>query len=482
MASYLNAFKILSYNSNILEVEVTILQNEQNIAGSTNFALQIALELYANMKRGYIYNDNYDDYPFTEDEAIEILKRLPTNELDSLLKKLEGDEQEITATEYNKIIKTGIYEYDGKKVRSLGSTNNICTVSFKPDYDAFCKLADEYIEKVEVLSTTHFPHWFGRMEIYLEYGKLDYGFNDEVFDRFSNEPYPNYILRITFNEDKSAIFNYIRSGCKWHSAAYELSINCKNYISNKKEIYHTLQYDVDIPIPHDTILLAWWNGLDKNWQYALLDNLFVQKKYTFAVIKEKYHHYIFRFVLEDQLGKEFLDTYHNEPVSIEDLRLIAKLKILYLSGYQLNNLEPVSILKGLKILLSEGGNEFENLDALEHLKNLEELQIALISDTKPSTKVIQNLDKLRLLYFDPATIEEVNSLKKLPQLRELNFMAFFEVDAAIFIDFLALKKLSVSECGGMDDSIKQENIQKLRDKGIEVIWQVEGENYEIINY
>jgi hypothetical protein len=61
-------------------------------------------------------------------------------------------------------------------------------------------------------------------------------------------------------------------------------------------------------------------------------------------------------------------------------------------------------------------------------------------------------------------------------------MAFFEVDASVFIDFPALKKLSVSECGGMDNPIKQENILKLRDKGIEVIWQVEGDNQEIINY
>lgn len=481
--SSLNSFKILSYQNALLEVEVKMIHpDEHHINDSTNFALQIILELYEKIRNEHIYNSNWQQFPFSKEEGLNLFNSLSKEELNGLLKVMRWEEEEIDEATYNTILETSNFILNGKTFTNFGMQDGIYKVYYETDYDAFCELADYYIEQVEVMSVSHFPHWNARLETYLEYGKLGYGFDNEVYDRFENEPAPAYVLRISVNPEKASLFSYLQPNCYWESAAFNYASYSKEYRSTKRSIYHTLYYDCPNEETEEQTLWNWWKQLPENWQHCLLDNLSVQKFQLFPSIKSQYHAMIFKFVLEDQFGKERLDEYHDIPVTIEQLRLVIKMKILYTSGYDLKSLEPVKTMKHIKILLSESGNEFTDLSPLAHLTELEELQISLISDTKPSTEVMQKLEKLRILYFDPATIEEVTSLKNLPQLRELNFIAFFEVDAAVFIDFPALKKLSVSECGGMDDPIKQENIQKLRDKGIEVIWEVEGENYEIINY
>lgn len=481
--SALNSFNILSYQNAVLEVEVKMIHpDESHINDSTSFALQIILELYEKIRNEYIYNSNWQQFPFSKEEGLNLINTLPIEELNALLKVMRWEEEEIDEATYNTILKTCNFIHNGRTFTNFGIQDGIYKVYYETDYDAFCELADNYIEQVEVMSVSHFPHWNDRLETYLEYGKLSYGFDNEVYDRFENEPAPAYILRISVDPEKASLFSYLQPNCYWESAAFNYAHYAKEYKSTKNAIYHTLYYDCPNEETDEQTLWDWWNQLPENWQHCLLDNLSVQKFQLFPSIKSQYHAMIFKFVLEDQFGKERLDEYHAMPVTLEQLQLISKLKILYLSGYYLESLEPIKPMKHVKILLSESGNEFTDLSPLAHLTELEELQISLISDTKPSTKVMQDLAKLRILYFDPATIEEVTSLKKLPQLRELDFIAFFEVDASIFMDFPALKKISISECGGIADPIKQKNIQTLRDKGIEVIWEVEGENQEIINY
>ncbi len=228
--SSLNTFKVLALRENILEVEVAIDHpDEHHINGSANFALQIilefyedSLEFYEDSKLKHIDNNHgQGSCPFNQGGA-DALK--PENKpiLDDLLQKMRGRKIEVNETEYNEVSKTDQYKYKGQKLAAIGRHDGCYTFYLEPEHDAFCKEADYHIMLVEVMSVKDFPHWFDRVETWLEYGKLS-DFDEEAYDEHQNDPAPSYVLRITVNPESSFLLSHIAPGCYRDSAAYDFT-------------------------------------------------------------------------------------------------------------------------------------------------------------------------------------------------------------------------------------------------------------------
>jgi hypothetical protein len=256
-----------------------------------------------------------------------------------------------------------------------------------------------------------------------------------------------------------------------------------NFFDKKCPVFHTLSYHTEILPPADEELKNWWNSLEEDWRQALLHNLFIQKNWLYADMNQQFHGMIFKIVLEGLFPKDFIDKINNTPPTLEDLRLISQIKILYLSGYDFTNLKPARLLKGVKLLAWEGGGDFESWDGLEELTQLEELHITIyFSDKKPNHLFLSNLKKLRHLTFDPYTEKELRIVQQLPQLRSLYFVADFEADPSIFLKLPKLKTLFASDRSKARNPKKQKVIDQLREKGVEVTWQVETEDFDTFNY
>jgi hypothetical protein len=103
--SSLNSFKILSYQNALLEVEVKMIHpDESHINDSPNFALQIILELYEKIRNEHIYNSNWQQFPFTQEEGIKLFNSLSKEELNALLIVMRWEEEEIDEATYNHIL------------------------------------------------------------------------------------------------------------------------------------------------------------------------------------------------------------------------------------------------------------------------------------------------------------------------------------------------------------------------------------------
>ncbi|MCU0438054.1 MAG: hypothetical protein MUC49_09055 [Raineya sp.] len=468
--SSLVSFNILSKKANILDVEVQIVHpDEHHINDSPNFALQIILELYENMQLGYIYNAKWSSYPFDKEKAIQLLHPDYKKEMDELLEKMRWKKIPITEDEYNQLEKEGVFEYNGQKLSSRGMENGQYYVSLETEYDEFCKEADKHIEKVEVLQVKNFPHWFDRVETWLEYGVISWGFEDNVYDKHQNEPNPTYFLRITINPESTFLLHHVQEKCYWESAAYNFLYYTKNFIETKKPVYHTLAYDSDIIPPTDDILENWWTGLSENWKKVIQANYYIQKNNIFPSIKHNFDGMITFNQFQHIYSKDLLGQLLETPLSLEDLRNISKMKMLYAGGFGLTDLTPIHILKGLKVLELEA-NPLQNVDVIGELLNLEKLTLIIYESNKPKQN-LHNLTKMRDLSFDPSSQEELEAIIKMPNLRTFYTLLTFELDASIFDGLNNLKKIV-----GCSPSIKegsQEILENLRKKGVEVHWDIE---------
>ncbi|KOY85112.1 hypothetical protein AD998_02150 [bacterium 336/3] len=469
--SSLISFNILSKKANVLDVEVQIVHpDEHHINDSPNFALQIIMELYENMVLGHVYNSNWSSYPFDEEKAKQLLDTNYKKEMDELLEKMRWRKIPITEEEYDQMEKDGSFEYKGQKLSSRGMENGEYYVSLETEYDEFCREAEKHIEKVEVLQVKDFPHWFDRVETWLEYEKISWGFDDETYDKHQDEPNPTYHLRIIANPKSVFLLHHVQEKCYWESATFNFLYYTKDFVETKTPVYHTLAYNSDIIPPSDDILENWWSGLSENWKKVIHANYHIQKNNIFPSIKHNFDGMITFNQFQHIYSKDLLGQLLETPLSPEDLRNISKMKMLYAGGFELTDLTPIHILKGLKILELEA-NPLQNIDAIGGLTDLEKLTLIIYESSKPSQINLQNLTKMRDLSFDPSSQEELEVITKMPNLRTFYTLLNFELDASVFEGLQHLKKIV-----GCSPSIKkgsQEILDNLRKKGVEVHWDIE---------
>jgi hypothetical protein len=469
--SSLISFNILSKKANILDVKVQIVHpDEHHINHSPNFALQIIMELYENMQLGYIYNDEWSSYPFDKDGAKQLLLTEYKKEMDELLEKMRWRKITITEDEYNQMEKDGSFEYEGQKLSSRGMENGQYYVSLETEYDKFCEEADKHIEKVEVLKVENFPHWFDRVETWLKYGVVSWGFDDEVYNQHLNEPNPTYYLRITINPKSDFLLYHVQEKCYWESAAYNFLYYTKDFVETRTPVYHTLAYDSNIIPPSDDILENWWNGLSENWKKVFHVNYHIQTTEIFPNIKRNFDGMITLGQFEQIYSKNYLPELMRNSPSIEALRNISKMKMLYAAGFELTDLTPLSILKGLKVLELEA-NPLKNIDILSELRDLEKLTLITYESEKPNQMSLHHLTKMRDLSFDPTSQGELEAITKMPNLRTFFTLLNFELDASVFNGLNNLEKIV-----GYSTSIKDgglEILDNLRKKGVEVSWDIE---------
>jgi len=469
--SSLISFRIISKKENYLDVEVQIVHpDEHHINDSANFALQIILELYETIRQERIYNSGWSHYPFDAATAKTLVNPEYQAELDELLEKMRWRKIPITEQEHDEIQKSGKFEYQGQKLSSIGMENNIYYASLETEYDAFCQEADRHIEKVEVLRVQDFPHWFDRLETWLKYDQISWGFEDDVYEKHQDELNPAYHLRITVAPESLFLLHYVQEDCFWESAAYDFLYYTKSFEDTKQAIYHTLAYSSEIVPPSDEVLQAWWNDLSENWKKAIHVNYYLQKTNIFPSIKHNFDGMITRRQFEHIYSKKLLESLLASQLNLEDLRNISQMNMLYISGFELTDLAPLHIFKGLKLLDSES-NPLQNIDALEHLTQLEKLTLIIYESKKPNHQVLKNLTKLRYLSFDPETTEELSVIQKMPQLRTFYTILPFELDATVLENLSHLKKVV-----GYSPSISKnskEILEKLRTQGVDVTWDTE---------
>jgi Leucine-rich repeat (LRR) protein len=180
---------------------------------------------------------------------------------------------------------------------------------------------------------------------------------------------------------------------------------------------------------------------------------------------------LFLYSLEDTFGTDFVHRLSHAELPLQDLRLISQLKMMYLSGFNLVDLEPLRLLKRLKVLYSKD-NDFTNIEPLSELQDLEEVGFLCFGSQNPSYLPLQNLSKLKYLSFEIQSVEELEMVLNMPQLQEFNSIVPFEINPILFLKCSKLKKLIITDCS--DDmqvrEITEKQIQELRSKGIDLSW------------
>ncbi|TAE73608.1 MAG: hypothetical protein EAZ85_06605 [Bacteroidetes bacterium] len=421
--SALNSFRILSKKDNVIVVEVCLIHpDEHHINDSYNFALQILVELYEFVKLDYLHSIAYS--PLAKDAHEKLLLEENKPLLEHLLALMRGNNQ-----------------------------------THQPQFDAFCEQADTHIMLVEVLCVDDFPHWADRFETWLKYQKPAHHLTNEEFaENPESKERPSYHLQITVNPASDFLLNHVVEGCKWDSAAYNFWNYTQSYEEKNQSIRHCLNYDTDAVPPTDEILQAWWNGLNEAWKQIFLRNLHLQKKELSTILLGYSLGQSIDFIISTNLANE---------ITMQDLRLISQLKYLNGSSYQINEISPLGMLKGLKILELENPH-FSDIAVLKDLINLEYLSI-FGNDSIKDFSALQHLKKLQYLHFLPQKQEDLENIRFLENIRELNFgTLFFEFDYAIFEQFPKLKKLS-GFAQPLSDS-EMNILKNLHQKGVIIDW------------
>jgi len=468
--SSLNSFTIIEKGSNFLDVKVQIVHPDEHLVQtSANFALQIILELYENIQKGYIYNSDWSFYPFSEEDSLALIDKKYEAELDELVQKMRWRQIPISKKEHDQISKSGEFVYQGQKLSSIGMENGKYNAALETEYDAFCQEADDKIQLVELLSVKNYPHWFDRLECWLNHEHLSYGFDDEVYDLYEEEPNPEYLLRIHLPEHALFLLNHIVVGCFWESAAYNFEYNCKSFKDSKVANHHCLLYDTEISLIPDEDLKKWWNDLSREWKKVFNVNYFLQCREYYPTLHDKFKGMMTFGVFESLYGKEKLHELFDRIPAIDEIRQIVSMKMLFASNCELKDLSSLSIFKYLKVLELES-NPIEIAETLEFLTDLEDLTL-ITNAVKPNQTGIGNLTKIKDLTLDPSNQAELDSLQKMPLLRSFYTVLEFEPDLSFFKNLKNTKKIVGYSPSLSADSV--EVLNQLRDLGVEINWETD---------
>lgn len=472
--SGLVGFRILSNQGNVLEVEVRIVHpDEHYINDELNFAFQIVIEQFNNIELGHIYNSGWQNYPFTEEEGKALITDELRKELQPMLELCHGKDITITRQEYEQIQNSGTWQYKGKKVGSLGIEHETQHyLALEPEYDAFCEAAEHYIERVEVVGHANYPHWFDRIEAWLEYQET-WSFPEEAYTAHEDEPAPTYVLKITFK--KPEILVHMVEGAAWESAAFTFegsyaSNYVPSYVPQRKLILEAAQLS---NIPTKAALQQWWEGLSDAWRRILQVNLYLQQRQLSTSLVQQ----VLGMHTLSYFEKNYQEAAFEAPTT-QDLEDMVKMKSLFALGAGLATLEPIGMLKGLQLVELEN-NYFDNIAPLGELKDLQYLNLYSCHEIALGQETLGDLKALKYLYFDPKNQADIDDVVQLPHLRELHFMADFVVDATDFDKIPQLKKVS-----GYSHQLTQDSLSVLKalhQKGVDIQWD-QGENGGMLSF
>ena len=485
--SDLHIVKVLSKKGNKVQLEVTIVHpDEHNVNSDINFALQLILQFYGKPHKQFIPNDDgWKFYPFTHEGDGKFVNEENRKVLLQLLEKMYWREIPISKEEYEERLISNDGTYNGEKSCGLNFYDNQYFVCLETEYDAFCSLAEEHIELVELLEVRHYPHWQDRVETWIRHEQTNYNFEDEVYDLYEKEPNPSYILQITVNPESEFLLNNLLVDLSCSSTCFNFEHYKTNFIATKKPLSYALMYSSEVEIPSDEELQNWWNNLVPEWRQAFWMNLAIQKNWLYPQIHSRFSTSYFKPTFEEIFGKSLSESLLGRTPTINELQLMSRLKILYTGGFNFTDLEPIRILRDLRLFYSEA-TPFENVDALEEMTSLEDVCL-IVYGAKPNLSWQGNLTQLRKLYVDIYRAEDVKYLINKPKLRELTVFSEVEFDPTVLLHLPELKKLTVSypNTTGIPDPFIQNIVQELRNKGIQVQWDSEfmqDEQYVMINY
>lgn len=485
--SDLHIVKVLSKKGNKVQLEVTIVHpDEHNVNSDTNFALQLILQFYGKPHKQFIpNNDGWKFYPFTQEGNENLVNEENRQVLLHLLEKMYWREIPISKEEYEERLISNDGTYNGEKSCGLNFYDNQYFVCLETEYDAFCSLAEEHIELVELLEVRHYPHWQDRVETWIRHEQTNYNFEDEVYDLYEKEPNPSYILQITVNPESEFLLNNLLVDLSCNSTCFNFEHYKTNFIATKKPLSCALMYSSEVEIPSDEELQNWWNHLIPEWRQAFWMNLAIQKNWLYPQIHSRFSTSYFKPTFEEIFGKSLSDSLLERTPTINELQLMSRLKILYTGGFNFTDLEPIRILRDLRLFYSEA-TPFENVDVLEEMTSLEDVCL-IVYGAKPNLSWLAKLSELRKLYVDFYQPEHIQLLTNKPKLKELTLFSEVEFDQTVLLHLPELKKLTVSypNTTGIPDPFIQNIVQELRNKGIQVQWDSEfmqDEQYVMINY
>ncbi|MEN9302213.1 MAG: hypothetical protein RL264_642 [Bacteroidota bacterium] len=485
--SDLHRVKVLSKKGNKVQLEVTIVHpDERNVNADHNFALQLILQFYGKPNRQYVPNEGeWEFYPFTKEGDGKLVNEENRQVLLHLLEKMYWREIPISKEEYEERLISNDGTYNGEKSCGLNFYDNHYFVCLETEYDAFCTLAEEHIELVELLEVRHYPHWQDRVETWIRHEQTHYNFEDEVCDLYENEPNPSYILQITLNPKSEFLLNNLLEGFSCSSTCFNFEHYKTNFVATKKPISYALMYSSEVEIPTDEELQNWWNNLVPEWRQAFWMNLAIQKNWLYPQIHARFSTSYFKPTFEEIFGKSLSDSLLERVPTLNELQLMSRLKILYTGEFNFTDLEPIRILRDLRLFYSEA-TPFENVDALEEMTHLEDVCL-IVYGAKPNLSWLAKLSELRKLYVDFYQPEHIQLLSNKPKLKELTLFSEVEFDPDVLLHLPELKKLTVSypNTTGIPEPSIQKIVQELRNKGIQVQWDSEfmqDEQYEMINY
>ncbi|MEW7289461.1 hypothetical protein [Aquimarina sp. 2304DJ70-9] len=463
---------ILSKKENTLEVEIEIIHpDEHPIRDDFSYAFQIILEQFTNIEDEYIYNAGWQHYPISQEEANSLITEELRAELNPLKEFCYGQSIDITEEEYKSVENQGDWNYKGEDITSMGIEDETrYHITLKPKYSDFCKEIEKYIESVEVLDHTNYPHWFDRLDAWLEY-KETWDFPEEAYEIHKDEPNPIYTLKIAFKQPH--IISHIIEGSQWESAAfsfegYYAKDHIPKYTKNRKLLIESLEIKAE---PLEQELTNWWNALSDTWKHILQINLHIQRHELFNSLVTR----CLGMVTSAYFKNNYADVVFGSP-TIHDLQEMTQMKALFASSVGLNTLEPIKMLKGLHLVELES-NDFEDVTPLRELKNLQYLNLYSCYKMSRVNVALSNLKELKYLYVDPKTQEDINVITDLDKLRELHFFAEFEMDAKAFVNLKNLQKISGYSEGVTDDSMPI--LKEMLGREIDIKWEL-GETGEML--
>jgi hypothetical protein len=217
------SFRIISIKGKELCVHAKIVHPDVDWVHDTkNFALQIIMEMYDHMKKGYIYNSAWQTFPFPKEKAARMVDSHPLKEqMDHWLELQYGPFLEITEEEY-KLISSGKVDKENPRyqnISSYGFSDGYWHISYSPRYKAFMKVAELAIMEVEMSNEQHMPRKHN--QIPWEQRKL---ITDEEWEEMYKDK-PSCDLRITALNEQ--LLHHMRAGSYWHSTMYDYTYYAK---------------------------------------------------------------------------------------------------------------------------------------------------------------------------------------------------------------------------------------------------------------
>ncbi len=217
------AFEIQEIKDRTVTIFAQIVHPDVDwVEDTKNFALQVLMEPFYHIKKGYVYNSAWQSFPFTQEEGNGFLESHPLKEqLDYWLELMHGREVESSEEEY-KMLTSGNYDKENPRYQNMGSYGGGSagwTISYGPEYKAFLRVAELAIAEVEMKNEKHMP-WKHNSMSWEEREKI----TDEQWDKMY-ENKPECELIITVLNDK--LLHHLREGTSWRSAMYDFTYYAK---------------------------------------------------------------------------------------------------------------------------------------------------------------------------------------------------------------------------------------------------------------